>query len=247
MSAASPVVALVQARMGSSRLPGKVLRELGGQTVLEQVIARSRAIPGVDGVVVATSTLAGDDPLQELSTRRGWALFRGSESDVLDRFYRAAIEHRAAHVLRVTSDCPLLAIEEAGAVIARHLATGAAYTHGITVWGSGMPLGTGAEIMTFAALERSWREGHEPKHREHVDEYIGDHPELFPTERVDAPAELRRPELRLTLDTEDDLTLLRTIYDRLGANGELVALRDVVALLDREPGLLALNAHVVQR
>lgn len=241
------VVAIVQARMGSSRLPGKVLRELGGKTVLEQVVARSQAIAGVDEVLVATSTLPVDDPLEELSTRKGWRCFRGSESDVLDRFYRAAIEVRAGHVLRVTADCPLLAIEEAGAVIARHLATGAAYTHGITVWGSGMPLGTGAEIMTFAALERSWREGHEPKHREHVDEYIGDHPELFPTERVDAPPELQRPELRLTLDTEDDLTLLRTIYERLGAHGELVALRDVVALLDREPALIALNAHVVQR
>ncbi len=241
------VVAIVQARMGSSRLPGKVLRELGGKTVLEQVVARSQAISGVDQVLVATSTLPVDDPLEDLSKRNSWSCFRGSESDVLDRFYRAAIEVHASHVLRVTADCPLLAIEEAGAVIARHLATGAAYTHGITVWGSGMPLGTGAEIMTFAALERSWREGHEPKHREHVDEYIGDHPELFPTERVDAPPGLRRPELRLTLDTEDDLTLLRTIYERLGANGELVGLRDVVALLDREPALLSINAHVVQR
>jgi spore coat polysaccharide biosynthesis protein SpsF len=240
------VVAIVQARMGSTRLPGKVLLPIAGEPMLAHVVERARAVPGIGEVVVATSTEPADDPIADLCAARDWACFRGSEDDVLDRYYQAALTHNADHVVRITADCPLLEIDQAGILVERHLESGAEYTHNITVWGSGMPLGTGAEIFTLACLETSWRDGGEPHHREHVDEYVGDHPELFRMERVDAPEALRRPELRLTVDTPDDLAFVRAVYDRFPSEKE-PALADVIALLDEHPELTELNRHVVQK
>lgn len=222
--------------MGSTRLPGKVLADLCGQPVLAHVVERATAIPGVDGVVVATSDLDRDDVIVDMARAQGWAWARGSESDVLDRYYRVATEHGADHVVRVTADCPLLDYSQAGEVVHRHSLDGNDYTHNLTVWGSGMPLGTGVEILTFRALERSWREGDQPHHREHVDEYIGDHPELFRIGLVEAPSPLRRPSYRLTLDTEEDLALLREIFSSLHVDGQLLDVAHVVRWLDRRAG-----------
>lgn len=238
------VVVVIQARTGSTRLPGKVLADVAGKPLLARVAERSQRMERADEVVVATSTSPRDDAIAALCAERGWACFRGSEEDVLDRYYRAAVRHGAAHVVRVTADCPFLCPHQADRVVERHLETGSDYAHNITVWGSGMPLGTGVEIFTFAALERSWREGHEPHHREHVDEYVGDHPELFHMERVKAPTELHRPKLRLTVDTPEDLELTRQVYTRLA---DPVELGDVIALLDESPELVELNRQVVQK
>lgn len=243
----SGVVVVIQARMDSTRLPGKILAEVAGEPMLAHVVERSRALRGADRVVVATTDGTSDDLVARLCAERGWPVFRGSEEDVLDRYYRAAVEHSAEHVVRVTADCPLVDPHEGDRVIRRHLESGADYSHNITVWGSGMPLGTGIEIFTLAALERSWQEGLERHHREHVDEYVGDHRELFRIERVEAAAAVRRPNLRITVDTPEDLELVREIYARLQRPGTLVELVDAVALLEREPELAALNAHVRQK
>ena len=237
------VAAIVQARMGSTRLPGKVLADIDGRPLLARVLDRIRGARRVDEVVVATSAGVADDPIAELCSREGWACFRGSEEDVLDRYHGAAVAHGADHVVRVTADCPFVSPVEIDRVVARHLEAEADYTHSLTIWGSGMPLGTGVEVFTLGCLERSWREGLEPHHREHVDEYVGDHPELFHVERVDAPPELRRPSYRLTVDEPADLELAQALYGRLGGAFELV---DVVRLLDADPALAALNAHVRQ-
>src|SRR5262249_41226654 len=128
------VATIVQARMGSTRLPGKVLKDICGETLLAHVMARSEAMTRSDLTVVATSTPAGDDPIAALGAERGWRVFRGSESDVLDRYVEAALDCGAGHVVRVTSDCPLVDPEEGDRVIARHLESGAGYTHNVTVF-----------------------------------------------------------------------------------------------------------------
>lgn len=161
--------------MGSSRLPGKILKPLAGRPSLAWIVERTRAISSVDDVLVATTDRPGDDAVETLARAEGWPLFRGSEPDVLDRYYQAALQARARHVVRVTADCPLVCVSEADRTVRHHLAAANDYTHNVTVWGSGLPIGTGVEIMTFAALETSWREGHESHHREHVDEYIYEH------------------------------------------------------------------------
>lgn len=241
------VIAIIQARMKSTRLPGKVLLDLHGETVLERVVSRVQRMRRLDGFVVATSRAAADDRIEELCRRRSWQVFRGEELDVLDRYYQAARVANAQHVVRVTADCPLVSVEETDRLITRHLESGADYSHNITVWGSGMPLGTGSEIFTLDALERSWRDGKAPHHREHVDEYVGDHPELFKVERLLAPQELYWPDLRLTVDEAPDLELMRAIYARLERAGSFINLRDVIQLIRREPDLFHMNQHVRQK
>ncbi len=247
MSSTERVVVIIQARMGSSRLPGKILKLLEGRPSLAWIVERSRAIPAIDEIVVATTNQPGDDAVEALALAQGWRVFRGSEPDVLDRYYRAAVEAKARHVVRVTADCPLLCVDEADRAVRHHLAVAADYTHNVTVWGSGLPIGTGIEVMTFAALEASWHEGHEPHHREHVDEFIYEHPERFRIECVKAPSQLARPELRLTVDTAEDFALVAAIYQRLHRPGHLIALSEVIALLDAEPALLELNRGIEQR
>jgi spore coat polysaccharide biosynthesis protein SpsF len=241
------VATIVQARAGSTRLPGKVLMDVAGEPLLAHVVARCEAMTRSDVTVVATSTLPGDDAIETLAAERGWRLFRGSETDLLDRYVGAARDVGADHVVRVTADCPLVDPHEADRVIEHHLAGGADCTHNITVWGGETPLGVGVEAFTMAALEESFRDGHEPHHREHVDEYVSEHPERFRLERVVASAPLRRPELRLTVDTPEDLALIRAVYDRLHQPGRIVDLGAAIALLDAEPELLALNRHVRQK
>lgn len=249
MDRSSPtvIVAVIQARMRSTRLPGKVLLDLAGAPMLARVVDRALAIEGLDDVAVATSTDDADDPIEEWCVSAGCRVIRGSGEDVLDRYLVAARAMKADHVMRITADCPLVCPTQATRVVERHLAAGADYTHNITVWGSGMPLGTGVELFTFEALERSWQHGHEPHHREHVDEYIGDNRDEFHMELVTAPNELCRPNLRLTVDTDPDLALVRAIHEALQRPTTIIKVTDVVTYLDQNPALLDLNSHIVQK
>src|SRR5438067_1325710 len=153
------VWAIVQARMGSARLPGKVLADLAGEPMLAHIVRRAEAVEGIDGVVLAVPASPADQPLLDLARARDWTWHEGSLDDVLDRYYQAAGRVKADHILRITADSPLLCFREASRVLRRHLETGAAVTHNITAFGSGMPVGTACEVFTFAALEAAWREG----------------------------------------------------------------------------------------
>ena len=241
------VATIIQARMGSTRLPGKTLMDIAGEPLLAHMVARSDAMQRSDVTVVATSTDAGDDAIAALGSARGWNVFRGSEADVLDRYVQAARDVGADHVIRVTADTPLVDPEEGDRVIEHHLRSGADYTHNITIWGGETPLGCGVEAFTMGTLETSWRDGNEPHHREHVDEYVGEHPELFRIEKVVASEAVRRPDLRLTIATPEDLQLIREIYERLYQPGGIVSLRDTIKLLDTHPELLELNRHIQQK
>jgi spore coat polysaccharide biosynthesis protein SpsF len=223
-------VAVIQARMGSSRLPGKILKDIAGEPMLSWVVIRARAIAGIDDVVVATTNRPEDDLVIELCEERGWTSFRGDAVDVLDRHVQAARRAGAEHVMRITSDCPLVCVTEGQRVLRRHLDAGADFTHNLPQWGGGMPLGTAVEVFSIAALERTWRESSAPYHREHVDEYLADHRSSFDFLTVPAPDDLFFPDVRLTVDTKADLDLIRAIYgtfdDKVG-----ISVRDVVQRL----------------
>jgi spore coat polysaccharide biosynthesis protein SpsF len=191
---------IIQARMGSTRLPGKVLKLIAGKPLLQHVLGRLAQLAYPVTVVVATRDLPQDDSIVQYCQSIGVEVFRGSETDVLDRYYRCACAYRFEHVVRLTADNPFTDIEELQRLIELHLAQGNDYTHS---FGS-MPLGVGAEVFTFTALERSAHEGHEPHHREHVNEYIQERPEKFRIGVLEIDAGKRHPELRLTVDTEDD-------------------------------------------
>lgn len=191
---------IIQARMGSARLPGKVLRDIGDLPLLAHVMGRLSQLAHPWPVVVATSTDAHDDAIVAWCRHADVSTFRGSEHDVLDRYVQCARASDFQHVVRLTADNPFTDIHELERLVKLHLADGFDYTHSFGM----MPLGVGAEIFTRTALERSHLEGLQPHHREHVNEYIQEHPELFRIGVLDIPADKRAPDLRLTVDTEED-------------------------------------------
>lgn len=193
--------------MGSSRLPGKVLKPIAGKVLLDHVLGRISLLSYMVEVVVATSDLSQDDGIARHCQSRRVAVFRGSEVDVLDRYYRCARENRFEHVVRLTADNPFTDIEELQRLIEQHLSQNNDYTHS---FGS-MPLGVGAEIFTYAALGRSAREGHASNHREHVNEYIQENPDIFRIGVLEIAVAKTFPDLRLTVDTEEDYQRVCTI------------------------------------
>ena len=244
------VVALIQARLGSSRLPGKsgLPLPLGAagdaHTVLGHVVRRARRAAAVSEVVVATTTQPLDDELAALATRLGAGVFRGSEADVLGRFAGAlaAAAGPAATVVRLTADNPAIDPALLDAAVAHHLATGADYTHT-----TGLPLGTNFEIISAAALCRAHAEATQPAEREHVTPYLRRHPELFRLETLPLAVPPAVAALRLTVDYPNDYALLSLLFAQLGPDFSLTDPAGLPALLARYPWLESINAANVQR
>lgn len=189
---------ILQARMGSSRLPGKVLKPFGQTVLLGWILDRLASLPWP--VVVATSSEEQDTAIAEYCTQRQQACWRGSEADVLDRYYTCANHYGFAHVVRLTGDNPFPDIQELQRLCEFHLHGDYDYSHNI----GQLPIGVGAEIFRVEALERSWREGSEPQHREHVNEYILERPDHFRIGMSQAPLAKHAPSLSLTIDTDQD-------------------------------------------
>lgn len=241
-------VAILQARMGSTRLPGKVLMSLGGHSVLAHVIARAHAIADVDAVVVATSTLAADDAIAAEAVRHRAHVCRGPEDDVLERYRLAAAEAGADVVIRITADCPLLDPVVVGAMLAHfraRQATGRALDYLSNGLQRSFPRGLDAEIFTRSVLERCAREAYAPHMREHVTPYVYQHPDRFAIGAWTQPCD--QSALRWTLDTPEDWALISAIYAALGDGLRVFPTAAVLALLDAQPALSALNAHIEQK
>lgn len=232
------VVAIVQARVGSTRLPGKVLMKLGERTVLEHVCLRLHSAKQVDEVVVATSTLVEDDRIVQHVAEIGCKLFRGDERDVLDRFYRAAVANSADYIVRVTSDCPLADPDLIDAVVRRLREEDADYASNNNP--PSFPHGLDVEAFRFSALERAWREADDQYDREHVTPYIRRHTDLFRV--VNLAAEVDRSLWRLTLDYPEDLKLMQAIFEIGPGKGGPRHLADIVYLLEAHTELLQINA-----
>ena len=190
---------IIQARMGSTRLPGKVLKPIAGKALLDHVLGRLEGL-GRDARVVVATSLGEPDDLIAAHCRGRVSCFRGSELDVLERYFRCAEEYGFGQVVRLTADNPFTDIAELGRLIDLHLAAGYDYSHAFGM----MPLGVGAEIFTMDALALSHREGHAPNHREHVNEFIQENPLRFRIGVLDVPSAKRAPQLRLTVDTPED-------------------------------------------
>ncbi len=235
------VVAIVQARMGSTRLPGKVLADLGGAPLLDRVVARALACAAIDQVVVATGEHAEDDPIAVRARAIGAAIFRGSAHDVLDRYRGAAIAARADVIVRLTADCPLLDPAVIGAVVA---ALGDDVDYASNTLVRSYPRGLDVEAFHADALYRIARLARSPAAREHVTAFVLERPDLFVTRQVVAARD--DSDLRITVDTADDLAAVRMIWDRLGGGGAIARCDEIVAFLRRHPEVRALNADVVQ-
>jgi spore coat polysaccharide biosynthesis protein SpsF len=238
------VVAIIQARMGSTRLPGKVLKDLSGECMLVRVVRRICRAKALDEVLVATTTQPADDAIAKLCDAQGWACFRGSEEDVLDRYYRAAVAHRAEGVVRITSDCPLIDPEVIDYVVQAFLERQPAIDYASNfVPKRSFPRGMDVQVVRFDALERAWREDQNPEWRADVTYYIDLHPELFHIYNV--INDIDYAHLRWTVDTPEDLAFVRRIYDGFGH--DRFSWYEVLSLLDEHPEWLEINRHVKQK
>jgi spore coat polysaccharide biosynthesis protein SpsF len=235
------VIAIVQARMGSTRLPGKVLADIHGHPMLWCVVQRTRAAETVDEIVVATTTEPADDLIVAFCREHRVSCFRGSEPDVLDRYYQAARQRGAEAVVRITSDCPLIDPEVIDKTVRAFLVERPDYASNCVV--RTYPRGVDNEVMTFRALELAWREARQPYQRVHVTPYIYENPGKFKI--LSVTGEQDHSAYRWTVDTAEDLEFVRAVYAR--CEGEGFLLRDVVRLLERVPELVEINRSVAQK
>jgi len=242
------VVAVIQARMSSSRLPGKVLLGLpfgSKTTVLGQVLHRVRASKLVDEVVVATTDGREDLPVVRAAQNVGATVFRGDRDNVLSRYYGAAVKSEADIVVRITSDCPCIDPRIVDKVIDTHLSGSDDYTSNTLV--RSYPRGMDTEAFSFGALERSFKEASLPYEKEHVTPYIYTHKSKFRVTQVESPSSMFFPSWRLTLDTKEDYAFLCSVYDELYCRNLDFSLQDIVSLIKKKPWLLYVNEKIEQK
>lgn len=238
-----PII-IIQARMGSSRLPGKVLAEIEGQPILDWVFYRCRRSVNAAGVILATTDMPADDPLESLARRRKVPVFRGSEHDVLRRYVEAAVAFRVDSVIRITADCPLIDPEIIDQAIDAYMAVSADY-----LYIEGYPNGLGAaEVLSVAALHRAYRatKPSDIYYREHVMTYLTSNPGEFSLCIKKAPSNLFWPELRLCVDEPLDLELVRFVCRQFAPRMDFTA-TEVISLLRARADMAAINASVVQK
>jgi spore coat polysaccharide biosynthesis protein SpsF len=193
--------------MGSTRLPGKILMPLNGHSLLEHIILRLSRLRHEAMLVIATTVNEDNNAVESLCRNLGVTCFRGSEENVLERFYLCAMTYGFNHIVRLTGDNPFTDIVELDNLIDLHLHTGSDFSHSLT----SLPVGVGAAVFTFNALEKCHLEGKAPHHQEHVDEYVLEHPEIFKISILEVPKSKHSPDIRLTIDTEEDYRKARYI------------------------------------
>lgn len=238
------VTAIIQARMGSTRLPGKSLMDLAGKPVIHHLVDRARAARSIDRVVVATTTAASDDPLAAFLAGLGVDVFRGSETDVLDRYAGAARRFGGDLVVRLTGDDPLKDPAVIDQVVGRLLAEPARWDYVSNTIRPTFPEGQDTEAFPAARLFEAAAEAADPYEREHVTPFFYRHPERFRVLNV-----THEPDLsfhRWTLDTEADLAFFRTVLAELDGADRMVAMPEVLALIARRPDIAEINRQVAR-
>lgn len=234
------MLAILQARCSSHRLPNKVLKPLLGRAMVLREMERLAHSRHIDQIVLATSVDPSDDGLYDVAREADIDVYRGSLDDVLDRYYACAAEHGADHIVRVTGDCPLIDWRVCDDVIAHHLAEKNDYTHTTERF----PDGLDTEVMTFSALEQAHREARLVSEREHVTLYFRNHPERFRIGDVDCTADYG--DLRWTVDEPCDFAFVEAVYEKLYAKNNDFSMQDILALLKEYPDLWTLNQGIVR-
>jgi spore coat polysaccharide biosynthesis protein SpsF len=239
------IVATIEARMTSSRLPGKVLLPVTGTPLLGHLVRRLRAVPSLNDIVLATTTNTADDVLVDFAHKTRIRCFRGSENDVMGRVIGAGASAQADVVVEITGDCPIIDPAIVETVIRTFLANDAAYVGNSHV--RSYPDGMDVQVFRLDTLRRSAAATDAPLDREHVTLHIRNHPELFRPINIVAPPELHWPELGLTLDEPGDYELIRRIVEYLEPLDPLFGCLAVVRLLRERTGWLELNRSVKRK
>lgn len=235
------IVAIIQARVNSTRLPRKMLLTLpNGKTILENVVDRVGKSRLVDQVIVATTAEQSDDEIVRLCQKRGFEVFRGSEEDVLDRYYQAAKKFAADRIVRITGDCPLIDPRIIDQVIQKHFAEGSDYT--ANAYKETYPDGLDVEIFTFAILEQAYKKAFLPSQREHPTQYIIRNPDKFKIGNLEYKKNLS--DKRWTLDEPQDWLFIQEVFK--GINKSDFFMEDVLAFLEKNPHLEKINRRIAR-
>lgn len=235
----------LQARMGSTRLPGKVLKPVLARPLLSYQIERLRESKEIDGIVVLTSTAPADKAVEQFCLDNGIDCLRGSEEDVLDRYYRAALARRPDAIVRVTGDCPIIDPEIVDQVVHFFRKNYPRYDYVSNSMERTYPRGLDVEVFTSKALERAAKEGNSAFEREHVTPFFYQHPELFSLKNIALSPSLAYH--RWTVDTPEDFELIRRIIEALYPTNPQFRLKDILDLLQKHPDWSLINAHIPQR
>lgn len=239
------VVATIEARMTSSRLPGKVLFPAHGEPMLMHLVRRLRAVPSIDAIVIATTTNASDEPIVEFAKAAGVNCYRGSENDVLVRVIGAGESAQAEVLVEITGDCPVIDPDLVEQTIRMFFNHSVQYASNSLV--RSYPDGMDTQVMWFETLKSSASMTSDPLDREHVSRFICQHPELFSRVHLIAPPSLHWPELGLTLDEESDYRLLKQLIEELAPTKPLFSCHDMIQLLKQRPEWVDINRAVVRK
>jgi len=232
--------------MGSTRLPGKIMKEVTGKPLLEYQIERVGRSKTIDQIVIATTTKDVEQPIIDLCERLSVEYYRGPEEDVLSRYYQAASHYGAEIVVRLTSDCPLLDPDVIDKVITTFITDSDRYDYVSNTLERTYPRGLDVEVFSMKALEQADREAVDPAEREHVTSYVYQHPEVFRLGQVKQDKDLSS--YRLTVDTEEDFELIARLLTALsGKRKEQFTVDDVISILQENPEWVLINAHIEQK
>lgn len=235
------IIASIEARMSSTRLPGKVMKPLLGHPVLYRMIERLKMSEHIEDIIIATTRSAADDVIEQFASQNGFHFFRGSEDDVLSRVVEAHRSMKTDIVVEACGDCPLIDPNVVDQMIERYLnGEGDIVTNSAS---RTFPYGLDAQVFAWDTLEEVSRLTKEPYDREHVSAYIYNHPEKYRVCSHECAESLRHPEWRLALDYPEDFELITCVFEKLYPSNPAFTIHDVVGLLGREPSLLEINSH----
>lgn len=240
---------IIQARMTSTRLPGKVLMELQHKTMLEHIVNRLRLSHYINDIIIATTNNKEDEPIVKLAKKNNFKYYQGSEENVLERYYYAAQKYGSEIIIRITSDCPLVDYEIVDKMLVifmeKYNENNVDFLSNTDVVEATFPRGLDVEIFTFKALKKAFLEAEKDYQKEHVTPYIYENPDKFKLNGY--INEFNYSVYRLTVDTIEDFNLVKFIYDKCYVENKYFNLKDVIKLLKCYPEIININKHVKQK
>lgn len=234
------IICIVQARVSSSRLPGKVLKPILGKPMILHELERLKRSKRIDKIVLATSQDESDNGLADMVVADGYEVYRGSLDDVLDRYYQCARTYQTDHVVRITGDCPVIDWRIVDTVIEKHLTEKNDYTS----LSEEYPDGLDTEIVRFSVLEQAWHDARLASEREHVTLYIRNHVDMFQCGQITCSQNLNQ--MRWTVDEPRDFQFIQQVYEELYPGNTDFAMNDILALLDKKPQLQFINDGIIR-
>lgn len=241
----SKIVAIIQARFGSTRLPGKILKDLSGKPLLWHVVNRLSHSKLCNKIVIATTTEPEDDKVESYCVENNFPYYRGSSENVLSRYYEAAKVFGAEIIIRITSDCPLIDPDIIDKMLEQFLSEKSNIDYMSNVFPRTFPRGLDTEIFTSEALEKSFNNAIKQNELEHVTPYIYQHPEIFKIKNFANDKDLSFH--RWTVDTSEDYELIKSIYDKIYEPDKIFLLNDILELFDKQPELIKINQNIKQK